>query len=120
GPIITTRVEQEQLLTGLRIDRSDIGPFETIAVIASKSQVFAARWSAMLFRRDMVGFMRGDNEVLMDQAVLATPGSPLTHLKAKCRRDMPSAHIAERPCQSASAFHRESILSTSPLSSRSA
>src|SRR5439155_5129044 len=104
-PIVTTRVEQEYLLTGLWIDRGDIGSFETIAVEASKRQVFATRWAAMLFRSDMVGFMRSDNVVLMDQAVLTTPGSPLAHLKAKCGRDMPAAHIAERWCRSASAFN---------------
>jgi len=65
-------------------------------VITSQSQIVRRGWAAVLFGDDVVGFVRHEDILFVDAAVLATATSPPLDLGAHGSRNPLGAHATAR------------------------
>ena len=104
-PFFDARIEQENRLASLRVNRSEIGSFESIAMVAGEREIFRSRLTTVLLGNNVVGFVQGNNIVFVDAAVFATTSCAIANQNAERGRDPLPAHAALRRCRRAWAFN---------------
>ncbi len=70
APTIDSRVEQRSQRVGLRVECSDIRPFETVTAEAGICQVVEIRAPTVLFPDDTIGLMGRKRRIFWDTTVL--------------------------------------------------
>lgn len=85
-PLIATRIEQQDRISGRRIDRSDVAAFIAVAEDAGVCQVLKIGGTTVLAAHDVIDLMRKTDIVLVDKAVFATMSSAGGYARA----DLPS------------------------------
>jgi hypothetical protein len=76
GPRIGSRIEQRHDAVGFRVHRSDVRPFEAIALEAGEREVGQFGLRTVLGGDDVVGFVSEECAALGYPAVFATTSPP--------------------------------------------
>ncbi len=83
------RIEQENFLSGLSVNRSEVCSFQPITMETGICKVLFARRATMLRGRQVVRFMRSDHIILVNQAILTKSTRSVAHQDSKGRGNVP-------------------------------
>src|SRR5204862_2904957 len=103
-PSLSPRIEQHDGLPGLWINGSQVWSFPTVAMETGERKIFQRSLTAMLFRDDMVGFMRKKHARLPHATIFTMPAGTLMHCLPQRGRNPLPAHEVVCRCRVASAL----------------
>ena len=79
GPTIESWMKERNDLMVERIYRGKIGPFDVVTVPAGEGEVVGDSRASVLGGNDMIGFVRKDSIIFVQEAILATGPCALPH-----------------------------------------